>query len=228
MSKHFKPIDSPKEIPPNLSDEERMDFLMEHGVSEAFLENTEEAPEDERPRPRTKPINVRFDDYTLTRLKTLADSRNVGYQTLLKMFVQERLYEEEKREAAAPTAQSQDEQPTDPAVQKRSDWLNRVHDYLKEHKELLEDPELTSIATSRMASDSSAMLKQLGQEIGAASRKPGYPVSKLNRMEKAFNKLEPFVIRVIETYKERFGMDEEGAEGEYDVIREAERILGSA
>lgn len=94
---------------------------MEHGVSEDFLENTEEAPEDERPRPRTKPINVRFDDYTLTRLKTLADSRNVGYQTLLKMFVQERLYEEEKREAAAPTAPSQAEQSTDPAVQKRSD-----------------------------------------------------------------------------------------------------------
>jgi len=99
MNQRKKPIDSPKEIPSNLSDEERRDFLMEHGVSESFLENTDEAPEDERPRPRTKPINVRFDDFTLTRLKTLADSRNVGYQTLLKMFVQERLYEEEKRES---------------------------------------------------------------------------------------------------------------------------------
>lgn len=102
MNQETKPIDSPKEIPSNLSDEERMDFLMEHGVSESFLENTKEAPEDERPRPRTRPINVRFDNFTLTRLKTLADSRNVGYQTLLKMFVQERLYEEEKREAALP------------------------------------------------------------------------------------------------------------------------------
>lgn len=82
---------------------------MEHGVSESFLENTEEAPEDERPRPRTKPINVRFDDFTLSRLKALADSRNVGYQTLLKMFVQERLYEEEKKEVASPTALSQGE-----------------------------------------------------------------------------------------------------------------------
>ncbi|MEJ7842824.1 MAG: CopG family antitoxin [Rubrobacter sp.] len=109
MNQRTKPIDSPKEIPPNLSDEERRDFLMEHGVSESFLENTEEAPEDERPRPRTKPINVRFDDFTLSRLKALADSRNVGYQTLLKMFVQERLYEEEKKEVASPTALSQGE-----------------------------------------------------------------------------------------------------------------------
>ncbi len=110
MNQRTKPIDNPKEIPSNLSDEDRMDFLMEHGVSESFLENTEEAPEDERPRPRTKPINVRFDDFTLVRLKRLADSRNVGYQTLLKMFVQERLYEEEKREAALPTASTQGDQ----------------------------------------------------------------------------------------------------------------------
>jgi hypothetical protein len=41
---------------------------------------------------------VRFDDFMLGRLKELADRRNVGYQTLLKEFVAERLYEEEKRE----------------------------------------------------------------------------------------------------------------------------------
>ena len=228
MNQQSKPIDNPTEIPPNLSDEDRMDFLMEHGVSERFLESTEEAPEDERPRPRTKPINIRFDDYTLTRLKTLADSRNVGYQTLLKMFVQERLYEEEKKESAPPTASGQVDQSSGQSAQKRRDWLNRVHDYLKEHEELLDDPELTSIATSRMASDSSTMLKQLGREINEASRKAGYPISRLNRMEKAFHRLKPFVVRVIETYEEKFGEAEEDHEGEYDVIREAERIVGES
>jgi hypothetical protein len=34
----------------------------------------------------------------LRRLKTLAERRDKGYQTLLKEFVVERLYEEEKRE----------------------------------------------------------------------------------------------------------------------------------
>jgi hypothetical protein len=47
---------------------------------------------------RTTPIAVRFDQFTLMRLKALASARNTGYQTLLKEFVVERLYEEEKRE----------------------------------------------------------------------------------------------------------------------------------
>lgn len=46
---------------------------------------------------RTTPVAVRFDRFTLRRLKTLAALRNTGYQTLLKEFVVERLYEEEKR-----------------------------------------------------------------------------------------------------------------------------------
>ena len=41
---------------------------------------------------------MRFDDSTLQRLKALAARRHKGYQTLLKEFVMERLYEEEKRE----------------------------------------------------------------------------------------------------------------------------------
>ncbi len=47
---------------------------------------------------RTTPVAVRFDQFTLRRLKALAALRNTGYQTLLKEFVTERLYEEEKRE----------------------------------------------------------------------------------------------------------------------------------
>jgi hypothetical protein len=46
---------------------------------------------------RTTPVAVRFDRFTLKRLKTLAALHNKGYQTLLKEFVIERLYEEEKR-----------------------------------------------------------------------------------------------------------------------------------
>jgi hypothetical protein len=47
---------------------------------------------------RTTPIAIRFDQFTLKRLKALAALRNTGYQTLLKEFVIERLYEEEKRD----------------------------------------------------------------------------------------------------------------------------------
>ncbi len=46
---------------------------------------------------RTTPVAIRFDQFTLKRLRALAAMRNTGYQTLLKEFVIERLYEEEKR-----------------------------------------------------------------------------------------------------------------------------------
>lgn len=46
---------------------------------------------------RTIPVSIRFDEDTLERLKRLAERKGVGYQTLLKSFVGERLYEEEKR-----------------------------------------------------------------------------------------------------------------------------------
>jgi hypothetical protein len=46
---------------------------------------------------RTTPVAIRFDRFTLKRLRTLATLYNKGYQTLLKEFVIERLYEEEKR-----------------------------------------------------------------------------------------------------------------------------------
>lgn len=51
-----------------------------------------------RSRSRTRPVAVRFDEDVISRLKALARARGKGYQTMLKEFVVERLYEEEKRE----------------------------------------------------------------------------------------------------------------------------------
>jgi uncharacterized protein (DUF4415 family) len=47
---------------------------------------------------RTRPVGIRFDEDVLKRLKALAAVKSKGYQTMLKEFVMERLYEEEKRE----------------------------------------------------------------------------------------------------------------------------------
>lgn len=225
MNRETKPINSLRDIPAGLSDEERMTFLEERGVSEYFLENVEEASEEERPHPRTRPINVRFDNFTLGRLKALADSRNVGYQTLLKTFVQERLYEEEKRSWASSSQEAPVEQP---ATQKPRDWLNEVHEYIKEHQDLLEDPELDSITNSRVASDSASMLKEISGEIRDKSRTKGFPPKKMRRLVKAYEKLKPFVERTIDLYHERFGTEDaedDATEDAYDVVREAERIV---
>jgi hypothetical protein len=53
---------------------------------------------EERLRPgRTTPVAIRLGEFTLERLKALAVLHNTGYQTLLKEFVVERIYEEERR-----------------------------------------------------------------------------------------------------------------------------------
>jgi predicted DNA binding CopG/RHH family protein len=239
MSRQTQPIDSPKEIPPNLSDEERMDFLMEQGVSEDFLENTKEAPEDERPRPRTKPINVRFDDFTLTRLNELAARRNMGYQTLLKQFVTERLYEEEKRESlltsggAVSAAQEPPEDAEEQETAKRSDWQSWVYAFVKENEELLDDSEIDSITLSRLAKNASTPLLELSQEIRRASAKEGYPAARLRRMLKGYDRLKKFTEAVLALHEEKFGTPEEDGEGDetedaYDVIKEAERIVNES
>lgn len=229
MNQEMKPINNLKDIPADLSDEEQIMFLETHGVSEEFLEKAEEALEDERPRPRTRPINVRFDDFTLNRLKEMAERRNVGYQTLLRTFVLERLYEEEKREGALVTGQTQEQRFSDKRDQERRDWLDDVHEYIQEHEDLLEEPDLDSITTSRLASNSSSLLLELSGEIKEASRKTGFLPNKLQRM-KAFDKLKAFCERVLAFYEERFGAQEHDEaddleESAYSAIEEAEKIL---
>jgi len=44
------------------------------------------------------PVTIRFDADVMRRLKVVAREKGKGYQTLLKEFVTERLYEEEVRE----------------------------------------------------------------------------------------------------------------------------------
>jgi predicted DNA binding CopG/RHH family protein len=45
-------------------------------------------------RPRKTQISLRLDPKTITRLKTVAQQRGVGYQTLIRMWVMERLSQE--------------------------------------------------------------------------------------------------------------------------------------
>lgn len=93
-------IHSWSEVPAFASEAEEAEFWASHVLGEDLLEQMDTAPEGllPPPRPRTRPVAVRFDDSTLRRIKVLAARRHKGYQTLLKEFVAERLYEEEKRE----------------------------------------------------------------------------------------------------------------------------------
>lgn len=238
-----KPINDPKDVPVDLDDEEQMEFLMEHGVSEEFLGNVEEVPEEERPRPRTKPINVRFDGFTLDRLKEMAGRRNVGYQTLLKNFVVERLYQEELREGVLPASGEEESGRTrDPArpkeereVPKPRDWQSWAYSFASENEELLTDPDIDPISLSRLAKNASGRLLELSGRIREASAKEGFPATQLRRMTKGYERLKALTERSLELYEEKFG-SERPEKGQADdpetatrqVIREAESILRGA
>ena len=88
------------EVPTFTSEPQESRYWASHVLGEALLRKMRAAPKGllPPPRPRTRPVAVRFDDSTLGRIRALAARRHKGYQTLLKEFVSERLYEEEKRE----------------------------------------------------------------------------------------------------------------------------------
>lgn len=94
------PLRDPAQIPEGMSERGAREFWDTHEVTEEYLEKAEPIPEGvlPPPRPRTRPVSVRLDEDVLRRLKAVAESKHKGYQTMLKEFIAERLYEEEKRE----------------------------------------------------------------------------------------------------------------------------------
>ncbi len=100
----MKLVKHPREVPQNMTDEQSAGFWESHEITEDFLRQARPLEESEMPSARTdaKTITIRFDTDTLDRLQNLARQKHKGYQTLLKQFVIERLYEEEKKQIAPP------------------------------------------------------------------------------------------------------------------------------
>lgn len=98
--RRMKTVHRWEDVPAFESEEEESEFWGTHQLGRRLLAQMKPStdPRLPPPRPRTRPIAVRFDESTLGRIKALAARRGIGYQTLLKEFVSERLYEEEKRE----------------------------------------------------------------------------------------------------------------------------------
>lgn len=95
----LKEIHSFDEVPSFENEEQEAEFWATHSLSDELLSQMGPVPEEILPiQRRTKPVAIRFDQHTIHRLKVLAEKQHKGYQTLLKEFVTERLYEEEKRE----------------------------------------------------------------------------------------------------------------------------------
>lgn len=92
-----------EDIPSFANEDEEHRFWSTHSLGPGLLAQMESVPEEgdeDLPpaRPRTaRSVPLHLGDDVVSRAKVLAAKRNTGYQTLLKEFVIERLYEEEKR-----------------------------------------------------------------------------------------------------------------------------------
>ena len=106
MAEQRKEIKSWDEVPSFASEKEEQAWWDEHDVSGELLRTFGPVEEGTLPpsrgrsvtRPRKAPVSVRMEVDLVARLKGLAAIKGVGYQTLLRQFVADRVYEEEKRE----------------------------------------------------------------------------------------------------------------------------------
>jgi predicted DNA binding CopG/RHH family protein len=91
-------VKRPEDIPQFASEAEEAAFWDTHTLGDAMWARKADLDDVLPARPRAKLISVRFEADSLRRLKALARRRGMPYQTLLKQFVAERLYEEERRD----------------------------------------------------------------------------------------------------------------------------------
>lgn len=99
----MKKLHSPAEIPAFASEGEEAEFWSTHQLAEDYPMNLTVDPDLEaalpprRSRESTRAISIKMEMDLLERIRDLAERKHIPYQTLIKQFLGERVYEEEKR-----------------------------------------------------------------------------------------------------------------------------------
>ncbi len=88
-----------RSIPQFKSEDEERDFWSDNDSSDYVDWKKAQAIRFPNLKPSTKTISVRFPEILLDDLKILANKRDVPYQSLLKIFVAERVEEETRSES---------------------------------------------------------------------------------------------------------------------------------
>ncbi len=92
-------MDNNREIMPSFSNEdEERDFWSTHDSTEYIdWSKAEKNPPLARLKPSTRTVSIRLPESLIAELKTLANKRDVPYQSLVKMFLAEKVKEESTR-----------------------------------------------------------------------------------------------------------------------------------
>ena len=83
-----------KEIPEFKNEEEEFEFWSTHDFTDYLDYSKAEKAIFPNLKPSTKAISIRLPEYLIEELKMLANKRDVPYQSLLKMFLAERVEQE--------------------------------------------------------------------------------------------------------------------------------------
>ncbi|MEW6116574.1 MAG: BrnA antitoxin family protein [Nitrospirota bacterium] len=83
-----------KKIPKFKSEEEEIEFWSTHDSTEYVDYSTSRSVVFPNLKPSTKTISIRLPESLIEHLKLLANKRDIPYQSLLKMFLAERVEEE--------------------------------------------------------------------------------------------------------------------------------------
>ena len=85
-----------KTIPHFKSEREEADFWQKHSVTE-FEDELEEVTDVHFPKPRKRLISLRIDERTVASLRKAAFRRGIGYLTLIRIWINERISRENRR-----------------------------------------------------------------------------------------------------------------------------------
>jgi uncharacterized protein (DUF4415 family) len=95
-------VEDRRDIPTFQTEAEEAEYWATHTFGDQLLAEMAPAREvDPRlppPRAPSSPVTIRLESDVLHRLRSMAAAKGIGYQTLLKRFVVERLFDEEQRQ----------------------------------------------------------------------------------------------------------------------------------
>lgn len=89
-------LKKPKEIPVFEDENKEREFWTTNDSTEFIDWNSADAVILPKLKPSTKTISLRLSDSTLNKIRLLANKRDVPYQSLIKIFLSERIDEELK------------------------------------------------------------------------------------------------------------------------------------
>jgi predicted DNA binding CopG/RHH family protein len=95
-----------KAIPTFTSEDEEREFWASHDSTEYVDWDKAEAVVLPKLKPSTKTISLRLPELMLNELRLIANKRDVPYQSLIKMFLKERIDQELKQYTEAPAVLS--------------------------------------------------------------------------------------------------------------------------